>query len=356
MSHYLGSALVACVDVQERVDNIFATGGAGEGVIYEPLPFLQFVASTSALEQRMIPGEGHLRNVQVIYDQFITEDEVSENVSNPSCAADSVRGNLSKLYQIDPTENLGVDEKITLDHFRYQCESNPQYFARVMAKLMNALDRKVATKTAVQAAALFGKWNENEIAYIDGVSVVDDELIVQTKNADGTIYPTTFEELQAALMVTLFPQDTFIVGGMALYQYFRKMQAGCCATQGLDLGEIQRLYGYAVAYDKRVVAALDNTESLAIRAGALQLVRWNQAGWNDNLEDVFRNASNYVQFVMTSPQTGIPYDVTIKDDCGVVNINMVATTKLFGAPEDLFHIGTDYEGITWVNKIKVTNP
>lgn len=354
---YLSTALTACPNVQERANEIFQFGDTLNGQIFEPMPFLEFVAGTSALDQRINSGEGRIRTVEILYDQFILESDVDSNVDNPVCVASDVRGNCSQTYEIDTTQNIGVGEKITLSHFRQQCESNPDYFARVMLKLINAADRKTATKTATQATGLTGKWNENEGANIDGItSFTNDELVIPTLKSDGDMEPFTMEAINAALMVSLYDSSTFLVGGFPLYQYYRRMLAGCCANQGVDLADIQAQYGYAVAYDKRIASAFAADETLAIRAGALQLVRFNQAPWIDDLPNYFKEARDYTHFVMTSPQTGIPYDVSIKDDCGTVHINVVGTTKLFGAPSDMFPTGSDYDGITFANVIKVTNP
>jgi hypothetical protein len=45
----------------------------------------------------------------------------------------------------------------------------------------------------------------------------------------------------------------------------------------------------------------------------------------------------------------------MKDDCGVINIVGYANTKLVGLPTDMFAVGDEYRGVTFVNKILVTN-
>jgi len=49
-------------------------------------------------------------------------------------------------------------------------------------------------------------------------------------------------------------------------------------------------------------------------------------------------------------------DLTVKDDCGTITLSVIATTDVFGMPDDIFKSGDVYEGITGVAGLKIVNP
>jgi hypothetical protein len=355
MSYNL-TELVSCPELQDRVDNYFAVGDVGEGVIDEAMPLLQFLVDGQAdLQMSISPGNSKVRRVDVIYDQFLTEDGVEEDVANPTCVSTDKYGNNYQSYELDTSKNLSSPQLIALDDFIAQCESNPEYFARVIQKHINRLDRKVATQTAEQLALLTGKWN-TRAATIDGASLTDSntKLNFATKSS-GNLEPFSMQILRRALQMSLFSNDTLIVDGGNFTDYFQRIQAGCCTDGGVDLSEIQSKYGYAVAYDQRVQDAFDVTEGVALRKGAMVLLNWTRAGWDNNVAKVIGDSANYVQTAVVSPKTGLPYDLVVKNDCGNISIRLTATAKLVAAPSDMFPQGSDYNGINFANILKIAN-
>jgi hypothetical protein len=357
MSSYIRELLEQCPQVQEDLNNAFAMGTLSKGVLNESLPFLEQVVSSQQAfaSQTVFRGNGKLRTLQVIYTPQITESEVTENVANPNCVATTVRGNLSETYTIDPAENVGAEQLIPHEQVRYNCGSNPQYFLDVMARLIDATERKVATKTVQEAAALTGTWAPR-VGAIPGMTLTSDELVFATLlGTTGNFDPMLAGRLKRAFRDSLYQQDALIFSGGDLFDYSEALQIGCCNDGGLDLSAALSRHGMGVFYDKRVQDVFGSDESIAFRPGALALLYFAQSSWLDNVMEQVRQGATYVSFTVNSPRTGLPYDVTIKDDCGQVSINIVATTKLVAPPADMFAVNSEYAGINFVNVLKVAN-
>ena len=357
MSSYIRQLLEPCPDVQVDLNNAFAMGTLSKGVLNESLPFLEQVVSSQQAfaSQTVFPGNGKLRTLQVIYTPQITESEVTENVANPNCVATTVRGNLAETYTIDPDQNIGSEEKIPIANIRENCTANPQYFLDVVARHIDAVERKTATKTVQEASALVGAWAPRVDA-IPGFTLTGDELEFATLlGTTGNFDPMLAGRLKRAFRDSLYQQDALIFSGGDLFDYSEALQIGCCNDGGLDLSAALSRHGMGIFYDKRVQDVFGADEAIAFRPGAVALLYYAQAGWDNGILDQIRQGANYVMFSVNSPRTGIPYDVTIKDDCGMIHINVVATTKLVAAPSDMFAVNSEYAGVNFVNLLKVAN-
>jgi hypothetical protein len=110
-------------------------------------------------------------------------------------------------------------------------------------------------------------------------------------------------------------------------------------------------FGKAFLYDKRVATAIggNNLKSIMFQAGSVALITYNEASQVPNL------GANYAKFKMFSPRTGLPIDIVLNDTCGVISVTGYANTKLVGLPVDMFATGDEYDGVTFVNKLLVTN-
>ena len=357
MSSYLRTLIEPCPNVQVSLDEAFAMGELGKGVLNESLPFLEqvVVQQQSFLSQTVHPGNGKLKTVQVIYTPQITESEVTENVSNPNCAADTVRGNLAETYTIDPAQNVGSEEKIPVENIEQMCAANPEYFLEVVARHIDAVERKTATKTVTEAQALIGAWAPR-VANIPNFSLANDELTVNTLIPSTSNFdPMLAGRLRRAFRDTMYQGDALVFSGGDLYDWSEALQIGCCNDGGLNLETAWQRNGMGIFYDKRVQDVFGADEAVAFRPGAMALLYFARSGWSNGVLEAIRQGANYAMFSINSPRTGIPYDVTVKDDCGVISISVVATTKLVAAPADMFAVNSEYAGVNFVNLLKVAN-
>jgi len=350
---YLSTLLTKCPDLQGDLDQYFATNGTGKGTVDEAMPFTQFVVNnTGGIEQLIHPSANKLRTVELLYTQFIQEDQVTA-ASATECTASTQRGDCSKTYEIDPTDRLHVEEQIPEASLRENCKDNAMYFLERINSLINVMDRKVATKTTDDAVALMGAWS-SDVENVDGTG----NLEVETLRSGTTdeLAPYAMEDIELAKNISQFNANTLIVGGQDLYKYYRRVQHGCCANQGVDIGEMVDAFGFAAAWDKRVVAAAGGNQfSWAVQAGSLQLLQWTNSNWKEGAITEIQESSNYESMVVRSPKTGIRYDLKIKDDCEVLHLNLYATTKIVSVPDDMFPTGSDYDGVKFFAPIEVVN-
>ena len=215
-------------------------------------------------------------------------------------------------------------------------------------KVVDVIERAIATRTANELVTLYGKWGSN----VSGTVTADELVLAQyAVTATKALDYTSAITLDTALNQTGYSAPAIIVGGNALADYMRFVNHGCCSTSGVDVMSIANEYGKAVMYDKRVKAALGSElKSIAFQAGSLALITYNEAPQIASL------GANYAKFRILSPRTSLPIDIVLKDDCGTISIVGYANTKLVGLPNDMFAVGDEYAGVKFVNKILVTNP
>jgi hypothetical protein len=348
---YLDTLLVQCEDFQTKLGNVWAKDAS---LVRDPIPFLEYLRSDdnmNGIDVAVNPGEGKTMNVNLTYFQRIPESQVVA-ASERGCATETKRGNCVKQYSIDTTALLNSSEVIEAKDLERFCQNNDEYIVGVIMRHLNAIDRKVATQTATQAAALLGGYSADAVA---AYSITGDDLVLQTKDSGGQYLPGAIEKLdQAALMSSYSGFISF--GGNAMSEYLRLTLSGCCSNSGLDVLELYRQYGYAFAYDRRLATALGNvlTKNMIMEPGSLQLLNYTQTPWKDNISIEMK--SGYEAIQLTTP-AGVDVDVYIKDDCpGKISINVFANTKLVGLPDDLFPTGDNFDGVNYTGLYTVTNP
>lgn len=347
------STLNPCENLQVQLNERWAMQDTARKM--EPMPFFETILSErnmAGVALEVAPGRGKTRTVNARYDQRINEDNVLENQSNPNCVATTQRGDCLASYEIDTEENLQVSEVMNITDFEAACRDNQVILNRKFELMMDALVRKTATKTTEQAVLLTGAWGSD----VTGVDA-NDNLEVETLRSGTTdqLSPFALEKIDMALMQSAYSGDVGIFGGSLLWEYARRISAGCCADQGVDLGAILDDYGKAFGYDPRVADALGGNEfNFAMQMGALQLIVFNLFDGPEGFNQI-TGGSDYQRRVIIDPRTGLPIDLVISDNCGAVSITMTATTKLISMPDDLFGTGDRYAGVKFFNTIEVVN-
>ena len=341
------SVLNACATLQVELDENWRNCHT----IREPLPFLEFITSQENREpvrDIVVTGGGKLRTVQVRYDQRIGESAVTSNASVTNCTATTKRADYTKTYSMDINQNLQIEEVWDIQDLVHICRDNGVFMASRIQSLIDALMRKVATVSSTEAVALVGTWAS------DVTVDAQDELNVKTLRDSTTdqLYPFTMEEIDLALTKSGSCAPVVIFSGQTLYQYARRVVAGCCSDSGVDLGSLFSTYGKAVMWDRRIKDAYgDDDKALVTQLGALQLLNFNMFEGTGNAIE----GGDYRRLVINDPLTGFPIDMTIKDNCGTVSIILTATTKVIALPDDMFASGDVFEGVTYSATIEVVN-
>lgn len=346
---YLTSTYVDCEIIQSMLDDQFVVCPTP----LDPMPALEAILATQkamGISQAVSDGNGKVKNVRVIYDQRLLESAVTEGSGARSCSTEVETFDNSAVYDIDPSVWLKGEESLDTSNLATVCYTDVQgMIAKKISKIMDVIERKIATKTATELVALYGEWGAN----VTGTVNASDELVLAqfvsaaTKQIDYTSTVT----LDSALTQTGYCAPAIIVGGSQLSDYMKFVNHGCCQSTGVNVLDIANAFGKAVMYDRRIATALgSDAKSIAFQAGSVALITYNESPQIPNL------GANYAKFKMFSPRTGIPVDIVMQDNCGHISIIGYANTKLVGLPTDMFAVGDEFRGVTFVNKIKIENP
>ena len=341
------STLVPCEDIQGRLDEYINTCDSAS--LRESMPFWDFLWSPlnrTGIQQLIVPGGGKTRTAKLIYEQRILESEVGTTSScDMACEATTERGNLSASYEIDCSGYV-AEEKITPTDWREICTPNSVLFERKLQKLIDAAVRKSATGLTTQAASLLGGW-ASDVSGVNG----SDQLVINTlKPSTSDLNPGFMQDIDFAAMQSGYCNGKVIFGQAQLAKAYGTLQAGCCSAQGVDLRAMLDAYNTAVLYDYRVAAAAGATISWIVMPQALQPIYLTM---NDN--DIPLQGANYYKSVIFDSKSGLPMDLVISDNCGVISMLVTARVKLVSLPLDLFAPGDRMEGVNYFAGIKVTN-
>lgn len=350
---YHAALYTQCEDLQARLSAIFANTQEFQR---DRSPFLEFVLSPdneNGINQVINPGGGKTRTINLIYDQPLLESSVTTE-SGRACRTAEGIGDKVATYEIDTAVVYESKEQIRISDLTTKCENNSDFIARRLLMHMIAVEKKVATVTATQAAAQLGNYSADVIA---AQSLAEDfNLVVQTLDgtAAGNFKAGALELIQWAASASGFP-NVVGFGGRLLDQHIRTALVGCCTQWGVEVSAMLAEYGFAFAYDRRVAEALGSvsTKNLITEPGNFQLLRYVENAAMGTLGDLdFRNNAYVTDFT----PAGVPVDITIVEDCKVLTIQVQASTKLVSKPNDMFQVGDNFVGVTGAAEVTVTNP
>lgn len=345
----LNPVYTACEDLQGRLSNVFNNS---QELNRDRSPFLEFVLSPfneNGIAQTINPGDGKVRTVNLIFDQPILESEVATE-SDRACRTGEKRGDKVATYDIDTSVVYESIENIAISDLATKCEVNSDFIARRLLMNMLAVEKKVATVTATQAAAQLGNYSQDVIT---AESLAEDWNLVVSTLATGQYKAGALEKIQWAAMASGFPNIVGF-GGRLMDEHVRLALAGCCTQWGIDVGELLTQFGFAFAYDRRVAAALGSvsTKSLITEPGNFQLLRYLE---NPAMQTLGNYEFKSNEYVTGFTPAGLPVDITIQENCKVLTIQVQATTKLVSKPSNMFQVGDNFEGVTGAAEVTVTN-
>lgn len=317
------------------------------GIQREMSPFTEFLTSPTntagVLQKQIDAGNGHKRQVQLIYEARDTENQVGDSAVQ-DCNGGDKPGEDSTTYEID--ETVGSTIKWTISHTDLidRCEDDATFFARQLIRKLDVIGRKINTDNWTAAAALLGN-------FADGAATAE---VVKTRENNGAYSPDALEVVQFQFMELDYNGPVALFGGsQEFYTYFQSMAGMCCnTTLGIDVAALFASKSLVPFYDRKSQAALGAGHFLGLRPGALQFITYNQF----NSPKFVMDTEIYKQGVITDPFTGISYDYIAKFDCGNWHFQLKLAHDLVGVPTDLFCADDRLSGVTWVNDFIITNP
>jgi hypothetical protein len=321
----------------------------------EQLPFLEFLLSpenTKLIRTEVSPGGGKLKTVEARWIQRLPETEVEEGGSILTCTSTNDYGDSTTTYTVDVTDTYTASQLINAADIARHCQENSRYVLESVMRLMDVIDRKVASAAAVQAVADIGNWGTEVEGYY---TVTGDCLQIATRQTGGqALNEFALADILQATRMANYPGAPVVFGGAEMQRYANAVQAGCCTQFGIDLLAISQQNGFGFAYDSRVAAAQGSQlKNLVTTAGAIQWLSFNLADWNTGITPVA--GSNYSKTLVFTP-AGVPVDLTMKDDCGNLSIVLTTTGKIVTLPTDIYESSDKYAGVNYVNCVQIANP
>jgi hypothetical protein len=321
----------------------------------EQLPFLEFLLSpenTKLIRTEVSPGGGKLKTVEARWIQRLPETEVEEGGDILTCTSTNNYGDSTTTYTVDVTDTYTASQLINAADIARHCQENSRYVLESVMRLMDVIDRKVASAAAVQAVADIGNWGTEVEGYY---TVTGDCLQIATRQTGGqALNEFALADILQATRMANYPGAPVVFGGAEMQRYANAVQAGCCTQFGIDLLAISQQNGFGFAYDSRVAAAQGSQlKNLVTTAGAIQWLSFNLADWNTGITPVA--GSNYSKTLVFTP-AGVPVDLTMKDDCGNLSIVLTTTGKIVTLPTDIYESSDKYAGVNYVNCVQIANP
>jgi len=341
--------LSECPNIQAPLGQLFIEVGQRES-----LPFLEYLNSpenVKMIKMQVSPGGGKLRTVEARWVQRLPESEVLAAADIMNCTATNIYGDSTTTYTLETTDTYQASQLISGADIARHCQDNNVYFLESVMRLMDVIDRKIASVAAAQAVGAIGNWGTD---VEDFFPMNGDCLEVKTIGDAGEVNPFALADITQATTMANYPSAPIAFGGAAMQRYANAVKAGCCSMSGIDLLAISQQNGFGFAYDSRVAAAFeDQTHALVTTAGAIQWLSYNLAEWNSNFTPSVGNG--YARTIAFTP-AGVPVDLTLKDDCGNLSVIVTATGKIVTLPTDIYEAGDKLSGVNYVNCVSIVNP
>lgn len=343
--------LTVCKDIQTGLPNLWGA----PTVRRERLPMLESLMMFSRPMLPVVsPGMGKVRKVESTWFPRLLESQMKET-STRTCKATRSPQEFTHDYEIDPKDLIQGDFFMEAEDLAEWCGNNGDLLSGEIARTINALDRKAATKIAEEVALMPGKW-ASDVQNVDAQNALK---VPTVRNAAGDPAVDTVQKINfAAVQQTGYLGPYMVVGGHELYNYINAVQQGCCYEGGLNLGEIYQRWGMAAMYDRRLVTALVGTgaDSLTIDMDTIQILNYVQAPWKEGMPMMTPRdiGGTGWAFVVNSP-AGILYDVRISYDCGRLDVVIDSVVGARSLPDNLVQEGDVYRGVKWINKLLVDN-
>jgi hypothetical protein len=335
---------ISCPAIQNTLNSQF---NGLTGLLVEPNPFLEFITSPvntqGTLQKQIDEGNGHVRQVTLLYESRLLENAVS-NSSVQSCTGGTKSCEDSYTYDIDTT--LGSSYKFTYaqSDLINRCEDDATYFARQIMKMMDVIERKIGSDSWVQAVLGVGK-------FVGGVS---GPINAATKNSSGVYIGDLIQKIRYQFMLMGYSSAPVVFGGSEEFSnYFNAMGAMCCNTaQGLDLGNLLAQQPVVPFFDYKANDKVGSNQMLAMAPGSYQLLTYNEYKGPRRV----LNTDVYQQGTVISPRSGLEFDYMASFSCGTWTVQLKLAHKLVTLPNDLFQSADRLSGITWSGTFKIVNP
>lgn len=360
MSYNL-STLIECPDVQLRLADITAKGNNPGSS--EPAPELQFLtsqANNTGLGVTIVPGAGKLRTAVVTYSPRHLESEVATTLTT-SCADGNSPGMLSKTYEIDETQGVEMRKTFVINDLARICQSNPEYFAVEVSKVIDAVKRKMQQGVADQMSVLngwFARDGGEKISTLTGNSIKTIKTKYTASIDGGKWNPEGLQEIIYSAQNSGFLGMPFIFGSGEIARYMSL--AGSVANVsdgGIDFQSFVASNRPTFLRSYKMYNALNGSNGtneyfLAVDLQSLFLLQYNRL--KDNISMTGDDA--LMLGTIVDPVSGVEFNYKVSKSCDEKITVIVSTAyKVVGLPDDMFQTTDRLYKTNGVLKFGITN-
>lgn len=341
------TSFVSCPNVQDRLENVFPT------VRMEEKPLLSYIFSEAnnfrVLEQKIIMRPGGKVTVDLVYNRRVLESEV--DAGNFSCSATNKRGETSASFDLDTTPAHILRKKITLSDLYERCESNEEYYARLILDMIDGVERKMETALAADMVSFAGAFSTKDLDQ-DNTAITGNTKIISTRLSDKSLDYFGHSSIMRTARLNGYAGAPVIAGEYEIKDYYDATKKGCCWYGGIDLSQVSAETPIILP-SYRITDALSSTSKFITFAPGAILPAW----FNRYIGKLAENNDNGdTAGVIISPFTGIPFDYRAKRDCDDWSIEVGLAWDTFAAPDDMFENSDPQDGNRLVHKHQITNP
>lgn len=304
------------------------------------------------------PGNGKLRQVELIYDQRLLIDTVSD-VGNISCEGGDELGDLSTTYEIDPTIGASASWTVTPAEMTYRCNTGDRdWIAHQLKKRMDVIIRKMERDGAIYIAANTG----NFASRVDeGNAPSNTPETINTLTTTGANNPIAAGEIAFNNEANGFITRPMIFGGRVWDMYARAMNAACCGVDGIDGGLYLSQNSFMSAYSPDIMQVSGANDVFAVQPKMVQILHYGafQGGF-DNTLVINDNALVQGSLLYTDSTLPVMFDYRAELVCinnvFVWRFNIATAYQHVGVPDDMYAVGDRLEGVNGITEYVISNP
>jgi hypothetical protein len=311
--------------------------------------FLLDPVNTNGQLQKQLTFQNKKRQVELVWTPRLREEDVGTDTTQ-ICDSDNEIGENTEIYDI-PDNGSSWDFSRSLSDLERHCEEDESYYARMIAMGMDVLYRDMETKVMTKIQTLFGAFAVGES------NVAANVKTVQTKKATACCNDPDINflsEIEFASRNAAYCSGAYAFGWNETYKAFKKLDATCCADNGLDLAQFKSISGITFLPSEKVETALGANRFFTMAAGAAQIGYWNEFMGANGIRVI--DTEIYKQGVLIHPILGLPVDYSWTFNCGKITVQLKLDWDLFGLPTDLFCADDRLNGVTFINEYYINNP
>lgn len=351
---YALSSFVNCPSIQDSIDNYFGCDYAktlknNEVSLVKTL--LSPANTSGVLAKTVYPGGNKLKTVELTYTPRIPKGAVSTTIDPNDCTATEKFGDRSEQYTIDPLVGVTISRVIDPMDLIRKCESDSNYFSRLLYSMMDVLVRRMDNISADQIVAFAGGFGPDET----NVSANTKTVRTRKSASDNTLVSNWISDIEFAVDNSGYCNAPLVFAYNDVYKVAQELRASnCCNDGGLNLAVLNSIAGMMFIPNRNVPAALGGLNRfITVDPGKVQLLTYNKYGQGDNI--MLIDDDGYKATTIQHTETGLDFDFRMVMTCGKWHIFVELAHKLVGIPDDIYEVEDIYSGVTGVNKYAVSN-